>query len=474
MKGKIPVMTNLLFAVGMVLQSAAVSAQGDAAPLQDGFSRALIQEAYADLSPAMCVLRYSIEITNPSSGEVTRRSAYSLGLMVASDGLILGHGHLQIENRQPINIRVTVGEDDDAEYEAELLEKPDDINVTFLRIRSDEPLDFPYVHFASGDDLELGEPILLLGLMRESLDYARGIKIRRVGAILDEPRTTYALDSATGFGYIGAPALNDSGEVVGVVGFDMSSAEGGDIYTRSGHPLLYQSELFQRYIETPPGEQSEGTGKEDAWLGVFTQPLTDKLATYWKLPQDGGIVVSTVLPGSPADRAGLRSGDVILDFDGHVVTAKQDQDVVAFTKMVRESPLDEPLSIQLLREGEAMEIRLTLLPRPTSGRDAREIEDSLFGLTIREITTDARIVMNLSEDIQGVIIRRVKSGSPAALARIRPGFVVMSIDGQAVTSVDEYISAVEAVAESKPTEVRVFCRVGANTAFFRIQPRWEE
>lgn len=467
-------MANLLFTIGMLLQSAALTAQTDSAPLQDGFSRALIQQAYADLSPAMCVLRYSIEITNPSSGEVSRRAAYSLGLMVSSDGLILGHGHLQLENRQPINIRVTVGDDKDTEYEATLLKKPDDINVTFLRIQSDEPLDFPYVSFTGGAELELGDPLLLLGLLREPLDYAHGIQIRRIGAILEEPRTTYALDSSAGFGYIGGPALNIAGEVVGVLGFDMSTAEGGDIYTRSGHPLLYQSELFQNYIDSPPSEQSAGNEKEDAWLGVFTQPLTDKLATYWELPKEGGIVVSTVLPGSPADRAGLRSGDVILDFDGHVVTAKQDQDVVAFTKMVRESPLDEPLSIQLLREGDPMEIRLTLLPRPTSGRDARELEDPVLGLTIREITTDARIVMNLSEDVQGVIVRRVKSGSPAALARIRPGYVVMSIGGQAVGNIDEYMAAVEEVAKAKPSEIRVFCRVGANTAFFRIQPRWEE
>ena len=184
--------------------------------------------------------------------------------------------------------------------------------------------------------------------------------------------------------------------------------------------------------------------------------------------------MSTVLPGSPADRSGFRAGDVIVNFDGNVVKAKQDQDVAAFTKMVRESALEEPLSVEFIRDGEPMAIRLTLLPRPKSGRDAREIEDDLFGLTLRELTTDARIAMNLSVAVEGLIIRRVKSGSPASLAGLRAGFIVITVGGRPVRNIEEYTQAIEAEAETKPREIRVFCRVGANTAFFRIQPRWEE
>jgi len=214
--------------------------------------------------------------------------------------------------------------------------------------------------------------------------------------------------------------------------------------------------------------------KEDAWLGIFTQPLTDNLAKYWGLPEEGGIVVSTVLPGSPADRSGFRSGDVIVDFDGHVISAKQDQEVSTFQKIVRESPLEEPLSVQLMRDGEPMEIRLTLLPKPTIGRDAREFEDDSFGLTLRELTTDARIPMNLSSDVNGLIVRRVKSGSPAALAGIRPRFLLMAVGNTPISNIEDYQAAIAAAEEARPREIRIFCRVGANTAFFRLQPRWDD
>ncbi len=439
----------------------------------DGFSRATIQEAHGRLSPAMCILRYSMEVTN-SRGEPDRRTGYSLGLVVSPDGLVLAQGHLQLENRKLSNIKVTIGDDEDTEYDAVMLKKPDDINIAFLRIETDDPPEFPYVHFAPDAELELGEPVLLFGLLRESLDYARGLKIRRIGAVIEEPRKTYCLDSSTPFGYVGGPVLNASGEVVGVLGFDLSSAEGGEIYTRSGHPLVYQTALFQKHIDSPPSEDTVTTAKDDAWLGVYMQPLTDNLAEYWGLPQEGGIVVSTVLPGSPADRSGFRPGDVIVSFDGNVVTAKQDQDVPAFTRVVRESPLEEPLSVELIRDGEAMEIRLTLVPRPKRRQDALEFEDDVLGLTVRELTTDTRISMNLPVGVDGLVVRRVKSGSPAALAGLRRGFLLMAVGDRSIRSIEDYTDAIKAETEAKPREIRVFCRIGANTAFFRVQPRWPE
>lgn len=460
-------MTSLIVSVGIAMLSAAT----DGVVAADGFSKSVIQEAHANLNPAMCHIRYSMEITNPSNGEVSHRAGNSLGLMVSADGLVLAHGHLQLENRHPENIKVKVGDDDDTEYDAVILKKPDDINVTFLRLELDEPTEFPFVRFSENADLELGESVLLFGLLRESLDYARGLQIRRVGAVLEEPRKTYILDESTAFGYVGGPVINTDGELLGVLGFDLSSAEGGDIYTRSGHPLVFHAELFRDHIDNPP---SEDTVSEDAWLGVFTQPLTEQLAEYWGLPDDGGVVVSTVLPGSPADRSGFKMGDVIVNFDGNAITARQDQDVAAFTKLVRESVLGEPLNVEFLREGEPMEIRLTLLPRPKSGRDALELEDPIFGLTVREITTDARIVMNLAEDVEGVIVRRVKSGSPAAIAGIRPTYIVMTVAGRPIRTVQDYAEAIEEEAKLRASEIRMFCRVGANTAFFRIQPRWDD
>jgi len=436
----------------------------------------IYQKTTDDFMPAICKVNYAMEIRNNQSGEMTRRNATAIGLIVSESGIVMTHGHMHLDNRKPLSIKIKIGSgDDEKEYEAVALKKPDDVNIFFLQIESDdEDEKFPYLTFKADETSKIGEPLLSVGLLGPALDYEPGIQAHRIGAIIDDPRLTYCLDRPISFGYIGGPAINQAGDIVGVLGFELTSAEGGDIYTRSGQPMMFQTDLFKKYIDTPPSKESLNGDSDDAWLGVFTQPLTEDFAEYWDLPNEGGVIVSTVIAGSPAQRSGLKSGDVIMSFNERRVTAKQPQDINAFTKMVRESPLEEPLPLKLYREGKPVDIALTLTKRPKAGKDANEFEDKIFGITARELTTDVRIGLNLADDVEGVIIRAVKSGSPAAVGRLRPNFIVMQFGGHEVKNLEDFQAAVDAVSKEKPEEITVFCRVGANTAFFRMQPRWND
>lgn len=432
-----------------------------------------VRSAYDAVAPAVCVVKYASEITNPQTGRTSRRNTRALGLLVSKDGLVMAHGHMDVEDSEPFAIRVSVGEgDDEKEYDARLLRKPEDVNVCFVQIETTENITFPFVRFADRP-LQLGDPLMLIGLLGDSLDYSRSILMRRVGSVLEKPRTTYCIDERLLFGFVGSPVINVRGEVVGVVGFDLASTEGGELYVRSGHPLVYQTALFQLFIENPPTEDTAAPEEDGAFLGVFTQPLTDDLAEYWGLAQEGGIVVGTIIAGSPAAQAGLQMGDVITRFGGVTVKAKQDREVLAFTKLVRDAGAGASVPVTVLRNGEPVELTVTLAERPKSARDAGEFEDETFGLTVREITTDVRILLNLSEDVQGVIVRRVKSGSWASLAEIIPGTIILNFGGHPVTNLDDYKAAAEQLKADKPDEIAVFCRVGARTGFFRIQPRWD-
>lgn len=440
----------------------------------DGLSKTLIQQQYERITPSICLLSYTIEITNPNTGRVSQREANALGLIVSPDGLVLAHGHMQLDNRQPEHIRATVdllGKRRD--YQAVLLEKPDDVNVCFLRLQTRGEAAFEPVTFNLDREPAVGDPLLVLGILSESLDHVPSTIARRIGAVLPEPRITYLIDEVVPFGFVGGPVVNTAGELVGVVGFDLSDSEGGELYTRSGHPLLYTARLFQKYLNRPPGEESFADESADAWLGVFTQPLTDELAEYWELPAEGGAVVSTIVPDSPASNAGIQTGDVIVSFNGTPVTAKQDRDVSAFTKMVRESPLDQEIYLTIYRDGAVEDLALVLTARPKSARDAEEYEDPVFGVTIRELTTDVRILLNLPENLQGVLIRRVESGSAANIAGIPSNALVIALNNVAVASVDDYIAAVEQLSEEQPPEIAVLVRAGSRTGFFRMQPRWK-
>jgi len=471
MQSSTPTLRGRTAAVVLALAALGIASMpAQAAP--DYFKQDVLANVQRAAADAIAIVSYSSKVTNENTGAVQRRDRSALALIVSRDGLVMTHGHMVTDNSEPFNIKVTVGQgDDEEEYEATLLQKPEDVNIVFLRLQSDTPLSLPFVRFAQRR-LENAQPVAAIGVLSETHDHARTVLELRVGAILDDPRRTYCVDRNLSFGYVGGPVYDTTGTAVGVVGYDLSRNEGGDLYVRSGHPLIYQTKLFQQYIDEPPSETEELDTADDAWLGVFTQPLTDDLAAYWNLDRDGGLVISTVVPGSPAADAGLTSGDIIVNFNGTPIRAKRDREVLGFTKLVRETGPGQTVPVDILRDGDPKSVSVDLAQRPRMAGDANMYEDPVFGMTVGEITTDLRIRFNLASDVQGVIVRKVESGSVAQAARIRPRVILLALGDYPVRSIEEYKQAVERLAEEKPEEVAVFARAGAATGFFRLQPRW--
>lgn len=437
------------------------------------FTPATLAALYEQVAPSICVMTFTQEVTGPRTGEPRRQEGHAIALIVSADGLLISNGHLQLENVHSFNFRVRVQQDgQEQEYPAVLLEKPDDINISLLRIQADAPLALPAVQFRRDSRLRLGEEVALIGVMGETMDFERALLVDRIAAVIEEPRRTYCLANALRFGFVAGPVMNVRGEVVGVTGFDLSRAEGGDMYARSGHPLVFQAGLFIGYIDMPPDAVKTQLRAEEAWLGVFSQPLKEEFAEYWGLPEPGGLIVSTVVAGSPADDAGLKPGDIIRAFDGHPIRAIHDREVMAFTRLVRESEPHKIIEIEFLRDGAPEVVLVTLGVRPRSARDAEEYTAEPFGLVVREITRDLRILLNLGEEVNGVIVRRVISGSPAHLARMQPGVIIMTFGDYPVSNLADFERAVRLVEEEQPAEVSVFARVGPATGFFRLRPRW--
>jgi len=308
--------------------------------------------------------------------------------------------------------------------------------------------------------------------MGETMDFHHSVIVARISAIIKEPRTTYCLDNALRLGYVSGPVINAQGEVVGITGFELSPAEGGELYTRSGHPLVFQTDLFIRHVDRPPEESSETEDTEEAWLGILTQPLGEDYAEYWGLDSAGGLIISTVLPDSPAAAAGLTSGDIIRAFDGQPIRATLDKDVLSFTQMVREKKINDAVDLVIWRTGETQTLSVTLGARPRSSQDADEYTDETLGLVVREMTRDLRILLNLGDEVQGVIVRRVVSGSPAQIARMQPGVIILSISDMAVANLADFEKSMDLIREKKPAEISIFARVGPATGFFRVRPRW--
>lgn len=449
--------------VGLVL----ISLSGTA------FEQRVIEQAFEKNSPAVCLLQFTQALSDPRTGETRAQNGSAVAVIVSPDGLLITNGHIQREGVTSYNFRVVIRrEGTDYEYEAVILDKPKDINISLLRIQSEVPVDLPYIKFARSPKLLIGEEVAILGVFGETLDFQRSIIVGRIAAVIEKPRKAYCLAEGLRLGYVAGPVVNAAGEVVGITGFELSAAEGGDLYTRSGHPLVFQSDLFLNYVENPPDEMIEKQEDEEAWLGVFTQPLKEEYARYWGIEQPGGLIVSSVLSDSPAAAVGLLPGDIIRAFDGQPIRALQDRDVITFTQLVREKKPHSVIEMEILRNGETKTVLVTLGARPRSTQEADEYVDETFGMIVRELTRDIKIMLNLGDDVQGVIVRQVVSGSPAHAARIQPGVIIMSLNSMAITNLEDYQKALEAICQNKPQEVSVFARVGPATGFFRVRPRW--
>ena len=448
---------------------AAVTAGGSA------FSPERTRELFEKFKPALVVVNYSIEYYDPGRQQDVKRDLYCLGVVVERSGLVMVRGHVSVANVKPFNVRVRF--DSGVRYEGTVLEKDKRINVAFVKLvpptgsGSEGGLDLPFVSFATEASLNVGDEVMVLGLLPEMLDFEKTFQVRQIASVIETPRRVYVTDLPVPYGMAGGPVINADGEAVGVIGYDLDPREGGEIYVRSGYPLIYTADLFQHLIDNPPIERKD---QQEAWIGVFTQPLTDDLAEYWGLDKTGGVVVSTVIADSPAERAGIVRGDVVRVFDGQPVTAKEETDVRDFTRMVRESGAGRTVPVTVFRDGKPVQLSVLLEEAPKTAAEAEKYGDEEFGFTVREITEDFIIVGDLDPGIKGLVVDRVEAAGWASLAGLLPGDILREFGGKPVGSIDELKSLLDEIKTNKPKEVVVFVERRGRTGFLRIEPDWED
>ncbi len=462
---------------GVVLTALVISLRvpADTAGGGSAFAPQRTRELFEKFKPALAVVNYSIEYYDPGRQQDVKHDLHCLGVVVDPSGLVMVRGHVSLANVKPFNVRVRLGSG--ARYDGTVLEKDKRINVAFVKLvpgadggRQAE-LELPFVLFARNPSLNVGDEVMVLGILPEVLDFERTFQVRRVASVIETPRRVYVTDLPVPYGMTGGPVINAGGEAVGVIGYDLDPREGGEIYVRSGYPLIYTANLFQHLIDNPPTEQKES---QEAWIGVFTQPLTDDFAEYWRLDKTGGVIISTVIQNSPAERAGMLRGDIIRMFDGEPVNAKERTDVRDFTRMVRESGAGRTVPVTVLRNGKPVELSVLLEEAPKTAAEAEKYEDENFGFTVREITADFIIVGDLDPGIKGLVVDRVEAAGWASLAGLLPGDILREFAGKQVTSIEELKPILDEVKAEKPKEVMIFIERRGRTGFLRIEPDWED
>jgi serine protease Do len=209
-----------------------------------------------------------------------------------------------------------------------------------------------------------------------------------------------------------------------------------------------------------------------AWLSAATQVLTKDLAKALGIKGKKGVRVTQIYPGRSAEQSGMKVGDVLLKLDGDRIDASEPEDVEVLPNLIRQYKIGSEAAFEAWRDGETLEITVTLEEPPTPPSELRRYEDDNFELTVRELSFRDRVAKQLEEQVRGVLVDRVEPAGWAALAHVRVGDVLLSIDDEPTQNVDSVERILKAAQEKKSKRVTLFVKRGIHTIYLELEPDW--
>jgi serine protease Do len=209
-----------------------------------------------------------------------------------------------------------------------------------------------------------------------------------------------------------------------------------------------------------------------AWLGVQTQVLTHDIGEAMELSGKKGVRVIQVIPGSPAEKAGVKVGDIFLKLDGQIIAAGTPSDDELFDNLIRQYKSGAEAVLEGVRNGEPLKLTVALGKMPKPASDLDEYKNELFEFSAREMSLDDRVTARLPDQQQGIKLSSVKNAGWAALAGLAANDVVFAVDGQKVTTIAELKTVMKSIQERKPARVTFFIKRGIRTHFMELEPQW--
>jgi serine protease Do len=352
----------------------------------------------------------------PQQPRQFKRQGTASGFIIGKDGLILTNNHV-VENAQQITVTLS----DKQRYKAKVLGRDPKTDLAVLKIEPKTAL--PAAALGNSDALRVGDWVMAIGnpfgLTNTVTTGIVSAKGRTIGA---GPYDDFIqTDAPINPGNSGGPLFNMAGEVVGI-NTAIFSQSGGNIGIGFAVPINLVKSLV-------PQLETKGTVTR-GWLGVAVQPVTAQLARSFGLDQAQGALVADVVAHGPADQAGIKRGDVIVNFDG-----KKIDDSSSLPALVASTPIGKTVPVEVVRDGKktTLNVAIAKLADQTASVAPAQ-EKSEWGLAMRNIRPEERQQMNLKRN-EGVLVQAVMPDSPAANAGIQPGDVILQINHVAVSSV---------------------------------------
>jgi serine protease Do len=343
------------------------------------------------------------------------------GLVIDKSGHILTNEHVVDDH-----IEITVALESNRDYQAEVIGVDKLTDLALIKIEVPEDIELTAAPLGNSDSVQVGEWVIAVG---NPYGFDRSVSFGIVsgkGRVLNVPSLTPLIndfiqtDAAIAPGSSGGPLVNLRGEVIGINSRGVGRTQGFTI------PINIAIEVKNKLL---------ASGKiERGWLGLILQPLNRSYATYLGDPEMEGILIADIDPDSPADKAGLSPGDVILEFDGEKLEAEKDDDLNSFTMSISRSEVDEKKKLRIFRNGTEKTIEVVIGEKPKVKEE--EFETSL-GFTVKEITNNV-FRTYLLETKEGVFVSYVEIGGVAAKGNLYEGDTIVEMNNKKVSDFDTF------------------------------------
>jgi len=369
------------------------------------------------------------------------RSGTGSGFILTEDGYVVTNNHV-VEGATSVVVRMT----DRREFDAEIVGLDELSDLALLKIDAE---DLPTLKLAEPDSLKVGEWVLAIG-SPFGLDFSvtAGIVSAMGRSLPTATNDNYVpfiqTDVAINPGNSGGPLFNLEGEVVGV---------NSQIYTRSGGSIGLSFSIPVSVVRDVVEQLRDSGAVQRGWLGVSIQNVDKNLAEAFGLDRPAGALVAQVVEGSPAEEAGIREGDVIVEFDGeYIETSSELPHVVGLVKPGSE------VKVGLIRDGDKKTLSVEVGALSPRADLAKQIESASggarLGLTVEPAADQLLSELGLAS---GVVVRAVRADS-AADGEIVEGDIITMLGSKAVRSTQDFIEAEQSLREGQSIQVRLWRR----------------
>jgi len=371
------------------------------------------------------------------------------GFVISSDGYILTNNHV-IDDATQIKIKLADGK----EYDAKVVGRDPKTDLALLK--AEGASDLQPLQMGDSDSLKVGNWVVAVGSpfgLEQTV--TAGIVSAKGRVIGSGPYDNFIqTDASINPGNSGGPLLNTEGQVVGI-NTAIFSQSGGNVGIGFAIPVNMAKEVVPQLEEK--GHVTRG------WLGVGIQKITPELAKSFGLKDEKGALVSQVVKGGPADKAGIQSGDVIVEFNGNKVSESND-----LPRMVAPLAVGKSVSLKVLRGGNVVdrEVKIGQLEE-----QKEEVADSStrkpLGMTVQNITPEIAKGLGLKSET-GVVVASVVPGSPAAKADIRSGDVIQQVNKKPVKDVEDFKQKIETAKDQET--ILLLIQRGESSLFAALTP----